>query len=97
MTTAYKKYFSSYVILKATPILIAFIWKSPAGREGGGGEVKLLLPTEVSFNALSPSSDQQQFSPNDIHTFSDLPQTLTLALYSFFEILPRGAGHSNLC
>ena len=63
----------------------------------GGGEVKLLLPTEVSFNALSPSSDQQQFSPNDIHTFSDLPQTLTLALYSFFEILPRGAGHSNLC
>ena len=66
-------------------------------REGRGGEVKLLLPTEVSFNALSPSSDQQQFSPNDIRTFPDLPQTLKLASDSFFEILPREAGHSNLC
>jgi len=61
-------------------------------RQRGGGGVKLLLPTELSFNALSPISDQQQFSPNDIHTFPDLPQTLTLALHSFFDILPRGVG-----
>ena len=70
-------------------------------RERGRG-VKLLLPTELSFNALSPISDQQQFSPNDIHpransatsnnTFPDLPQTLTLALDSFFDILPRWVG-----
>ena len=54
--------------------------------------VKLLLPTELSFNALSPSSDQQQFSTNDIHTFPDLSQTLMLALDSFFDTLPRGVG-----
>ena len=62
----------------------------PRGERVEGGE--LLLPTEVSFNALSPSSDQQQFSPNDIHTFPDLPQTLTPVLDSFFDILPRGVG-----
>ena len=60
-------------------------------RERGRG-VKLLLPTELSFNALSPISDQHQFSPNDIHTFPDPPQTLTLALDSFFDILPRWVG-----
>ena len=56
--TAYEKCLSSYVVVKPTSILIAFIWKSPGGERVGGG--KSLLPTEVSFNALSPSSDQQQ-------------------------------------
>ena len=32
--------------------------------------VKGFAPNSTGFNPLSPNSDQQQFSPNDIHTLS---------------------------
>ena len=52
LTTAYEKCLSSYVIVKATPILIAFIWKSPAGRGGGGLNYCCLLSFHLTLQVL---------------------------------------------